>query len=181
MRKAVSMMLKAMGENPDREGLIQTPGRVAAMYEDFLSGMDKDAGEVLKTTVGEKHDEMVLVKNIPMSSICEHHLLPFSGMAHVAYIPRGMNVTGISKLARVVDIYSRRLQIQERLTSQVADTINEVLKPRGVLVIIEAEHSCITLRGVKKPGAVTVTSAVRGIFKTNSPTRAEAMALIKER
>lgn len=180
MEKAVRMMLEAMGENPGREGLLQTPSRVAAMYEYFLSGMSVDAGEVLRTVVGEKHNEMVLVKDIEVFSICEHHLLPFSGKAHIAYIPRGKNVTGISKLARVLDIYSRRLQIQERLTSQVADTIEQVLDPKGVMVIIEAEHMCITLRGVKKPGAVTVTSAVRGIFQTNSATRSEAMSLIKK-
>ncbi len=180
MEKAVKLMLEAMGENPGREGLLQTPARVAAMYEHFLSGMSADAGEVLKTVVGEKHNEMVLVKDIEVFSICEHHLLPFSGRAHIAYIPRGKNVTGISKLARVLDIYSRRLQIQERLTSQVADTIEKVLDPKGVMVIIEAEHMCITLRGVKKPGAVTVTSAVRGIFQTNSATRSEAMSLIKK-
>ena len=168
-----------MGEDPGRKGLLDTPRRVAAMYEDFLSGMSMDACEVLKTITGEKHHEMVLVKDIPIFSICEHHLLPFSGRAHVAYVPQGMNVTGISKLARVVDIYSRRLQIQERLTTQVADTIEKGLKPKGVLVIIEAEHMCITLRGVKKPGALTVTSAVRGIFETNPATRAEAMSLIK--
>ncbi len=174
-------MLEAMGENPERKGLLDTPERVARMYEDFLSGMSADAGEVLKTIVGEKHQEMVIVKDIPIFSICEHHLLPFSGLAHVAYIPRGMNVTGISKLARVVDIFSRRLQIQERLTTQVAETIEKSLEPEGVLVIIEAEHMCITLRGVKKPGAVTVTSAVRGLFETNPATRAEAMSLIKAR
>ena len=173
------MMLEAMGEDPKRKGLADTPRRVASMYEYFLSGMSVDAGDALKTVVGEKHHEMVLVKDIPISSICEHHLLPFSGKAHVAYVPQGMNVTGISKLARVVDVYSRRLQIQERLTTQVADTIDRCLSPKGVLVIIEAEHMCITLRGVKKPGALTVTSAVRGIFETNPATRAEAMSLIK--
>lgn len=174
-------MLEAMGEDPERKGLLDTPKRVARMYEDFLSGMSADAGDVLKTIVGERHQEMVIVKDIPIFSICEHHLLPFSGLAHVAYIPRGMNVTGISKLARVVDIFSRRLQIQERLTTQVAETIEKNLEPEGVLVIIEAEHMCITLRGVKKPGAVTVTSAVRGLFETNPATRAEAMSLIKAR
>jgi GTP cyclohydrolase IA len=179
MREAVKMMLEAMGEDPGRKGLVDTPKRVASMYEYFLSGMEADAGEVLKTVVGEKHQEMVILKDIAVFSLCEHHLLPFSGKAHIAYIPSGMNVTGISKLARVVDIYSRRLQIQERLTTQIADTIEKSLKPKGVLVIIEAEHMCITLRGVKKQGAVTVTSAVRGIFETNSATRAEATSLIK--
>ncbi len=179
IKRAVHMLLEAVGENPQREGLIGTPRRVASMYEEFLSGINKDAGEVLKTVIGEEHNEMVIVKDIPLFSICEHHLLPFSGKAHVAYIPQGSNVTGISKLVRVIDTYSRRLQIQERLTTQIADTIQKVLHPKGVLVIIEAEHMCITLRGVKKPGAVTVTSAVRGIFETNPATRAEATALIK--
>ncbi len=173
------MLLEAMGENPEREGLIDTPARVAAMFEYFLSGVSADPEENLRKCIGEVHNELVLVKDIPIFSICEHHLLPFSGKAHVGYIPRGEKVTGISKLARVVDIYSRRLQVQERLTTQIAETIEKTLEPEGVLVIIEAEHMCITLRGVKKPGTVTVTSAVRGIFETSPATRAEAMSLIK--
>ncbi len=173
------MILEAIGENPKRPGLKHTPDRIASMYEDFFSGLSKDPAGELKKIVGEDHREMVLVKNIPFFSICEHHLLPFAGQAHVAYIPRGKRVTGLSKLVRTVDILSKRPQLQERLTTQIAETITKVLQPRGVLVVIEAEHMCITVRGVQKPGSVTVTSAVRGIFRTSESTRAEAMSLIK--
>ena len=173
------MILEAIGENPERPGLKSTPDRIASMYEELFSGLSRDPAEQLKKVLGEDHREMVLVKNIPFFSMCEHHFLPFFGKAHVAYIPMGKRVTGLSKLVRVVDILSRRPQLQERLTTQVAHTITKVLNPRGVLVVIEAEHMCITIRGVRKPGSVTVTSAVRGIFRTNESTRIEAMSLIK--
>ena len=174
------MILEAIGEDPGRTGLKSTPDRIASMYEEFFSGLSKDPAEELKKVVGEDHREMVLVKNIPFFSICEHHLLPFAGKAHVAYIPRGRRVTGLSKLVRTVDVLSKRPQLQERLTTQIAQTITKVLQPQGVLVVIEAEHMCITMRGVQKPGSITVTSAVRGIFKTSESTRAEAMALIRK-
>jgi len=177
--KAVREILEAVGDKPSRPDLKYTPERVADMYEEILSGMKKDPSKELEVLLSEGHDEVVLIKNIPLYSICEHHLLPFIGKAHVAYVPQGNRVTGLSKLARVVDILAKRLQVQERLTTQVADTIMKKLKPKGVMVVIEAEHLCMTMRGVKKPGAVTVTSAVRGIFRTNSKTRAETLALIK--
>lgn len=173
------MILEAIGENPEREGLRLTPDRVASMYEDLFSGMSKDPGEELKKVVGEKHEEMVLVKDIPFYSFCEHHLLPFFGKAHVGYIPTGTRVTGLSKLVRVVDILSKRPQLQERLTTQVAEVITKALKPRGVVVVIEAEHMCLTMRGVRKPGTITSTSAVRGVFQDNESTRIEVMSLIK--
>ena len=173
------MILEAVGEDPDRPGLKATPDRVASMYEDLFGGLSKEPADELRMVVGEDHREMVLIKDIPLFSICEHHLLPFFGKAHVAYIPQGKRVTGLSKLVRVVDLLSRRPQLQERLTTQVAKVIADVLRPRGVLVVLEAEHMCITERGVKKPGSITVTSAVRGIFRTNESTRAEVMALIK--
>ena len=174
------MILEAIGENPNRPGLESTPDRVASVCEYFFSGLSKNPDEELRKVVGEDHKEMVLVKDIPLFSICEHHLLPFIGKAHVAYIPRGKRVSGLSKLARVVDILSKRPQLQERLTTQIAETITRILKPQGVLVVIEAEHMCITMRGVHKPGSVTVTSTVQGIFQTNKSTRAEAMSLIRK-
>ena len=177
--KAVRDILEAVGDDPKRPDLRETPERVAAMYEEILSGIKKDPGKELEVLLSEGHDEVVLLKGIPLYSLCEHHLLPFTGKAHVAYIPQGNRVTGLSKLARVVDILSKRLQVQERLTTQVADVIMKKLRPKGVMVVIEAEHLCMTMRGVKKPGTVTVTSAVRGIFRTNSKTRAETLALIK--
>lgn len=178
IEKAVTLILEAIGEDPKREGLIDTPCRVARMYEEILSGMDTDPRELLKVSFTEYHDELVLVKDIPIYSLCEHHLLPFYGRAHVAYIPRGGKVVGISKLARVAEAYARRPQLQERLTSQIADCINESLHPFGVGVVIEAEHMCMTMRGIKKPGAITVTSAVRGLLETRSETRAELFSLI---
>ncbi len=178
IEKAIRLILEAIGEDPQRAGLVKTPARVAAMYEEMFSGLTKDPRETLQVSIGEEHDEIVLVKNIPLYSICEHHLLPFLGKAHVAYIPQGKRVTGLSKLARVVDIFSRRPQLQERLTTSIAETLMKELRPRGVLVIIEAEHLCMSMRGVKKPGALTVTSAVRGIFKENEKTRTEALILI---
>jgi len=175
---AFKMILEAIGENPEREGLQNTPARVARMYEEIFWGMDEDPRDFLNVSFTEYHDELVLVKDIPIYSMCEHHFLPFYGVAHVAYIPKGGKVVGISKLARVAETYSRRPQLQERLTSQIADCIFETLKPMGVGVVIQAEHMCMTMRGVRKPGALTVTSAVRGIFETRSQTRAELFSLI---
>jgi len=178
---AFRMILEAIGEDPDREGLKDTPSRVARMYAEILSGLHQDPRQPLTVTFSEDHDEMILVKDIPVYSLCEHHFVPFFGKAHVAYIPRGGKVTGLSKLARVVDIIAKRPQLQERLTSQVADTIMEVLDAKGVIVVLEAEHMCMTMRGVKKPGSRTLTSAVRGIFRENKATRAEAFSLIREK
>ena len=179
IERGVKLILEGIGENPDRPGLIDTPRRVANAYEEIFSGVEIDPASVLENAHSEHYDEIVLVKNIPFYSVCEHHLLPFTGKAHVAYIPSGDRITGLSKLARVVDIHSKRLQVQERLTSQIADTIMQAIKPRGVLVVISAEHLCMTMRGIKKPGSVTVTSVVRGVFRENAATRAEAMALIE--
>ena len=177
--RAVREILEAVGEDPDRDGLVRTPGRVAMMYAEVLAGLHEDPAEHLSVTFEAGHDEMVMVKDIPIYSLCEHHLVPFHGHAHIAYIP-GVDgrITGLSKLARVVDGFARRPQVQERLTTQVADALALALNPRGVLVVIEAEHLCMGMRGVRKPGAITVTSAVRGIFKENASTRAEAMGLI---
>lgn len=178
--KCFSDFLKFIGEDPEREDLKGTPERVANMYEELLSGMNKSPEEELEVLLAENHDEIVLLKAIPLYSLCEHHLLPFVGKAHVAYIPKGNRITGLSKLARVVEILSRRLQVQERLTTQIAEVIMKKLKPLGVMVVIEAEHMCMSMRGVKKPGVTTVTSAVRGIFKTNPKTRSETLSLIKQ-
>jgi GTP cyclohydrolase I len=179
IEEAVRTILEAIGENPDREGLLLTPSRVASMYEEIFSGVKEDATKVLKAQFAEEHEEMIVVKDIPLYSVCEHHLMPFIGKAHVAYVPgKSGQITGISKLARVVDVLSKRLQVQERLTTQVADTLMEGLDALGVLVVIEAEHLCMSMRGVKKPGTVTVTSAVRGSFYASSASRAEAMSLI---
>ena len=175
---AFKLMLEAIGEDPQREGLVDTPKRVARMYEEIFSGMHEDPRDFLNVSFTEYHDELVLVKDIPVYSMCEHHFLPFYGMAHVAYIPKGGKVVGISKLARVVETFARRPQLQERLTSQIADCIFDTLQPMGVMVIIQAEHMCMTMRGVKKPGALTVTSGVRGIFETRAQTRAELLSLI---
>ncbi len=165
---------------PDRDGLLATPDRVAAMYEELFSGLHDDPARHLKVTFAAEHDEMVMVRDIPFASLCEHHLVPFLGKAHVAYIPaEDGRITGLSKLARLVDGYARRLQVQERMTTQIADAIAEVLSPRGVLVVIEAEHLCMSMRGVKKPGTVTVTSSVRGLFRSDVATRAEAMQFIR--
>ena len=182
IEKAVREILEAIGEDPDREGLERTPARVAELYAEVFVGVDDDPGEHLGVTFAADHDEMVMVRDIAVVSICEHHLAPFIGKAHVAYIPSSEGrITGLSKLARLVDGYARRPQVQERLTSQVADTLERVLHPRGVLVVIEAEHLCMSMRGVRKPGATTVTSAVRGLFRDNPATRAEAMAFIHRR
>lgn len=178
--EGVRLILEGVGEDPGREGLADTPRRVADMYAEIFAGLDQDASEHFCVTFNEGHQEMVLVRDIPLYSVCEHHLVPFMGRAHVAYIPgKNGRICGLSKLARVVDVFAKRPQVQERLTSQVADTIMEHLDPAGVIVVIEAEHLCMSMRGVKKPGAITTTSAVRGIFRTNAATRAEAMSLIK--
>ncbi|MFH1594265.1 MAG: GTP cyclohydrolase I FolE [Candidatus Omnitrophota bacterium] len=177
--KAMKMILEAVGDNPRRADLLDTPRRVADMYEEVLSGIKKDPGKELEVLLSADHDEIVLLKDIPIFSICEHHLLPFIGKAHVAYVPKDNRVTGLSKLARVVDVFAKRLQVQERLTTQIADTIMKKLKPKGVMVVIEAEHLCMSMRGVKKPGVTTVTSAVRGIFRSNSKTRSETLDLIR--
>jgi len=178
IEKAIKDILVAIGDDPKRADLIDTPNRVARMYEEIFSGIGKDPKKELEVLLGEKHNEIVLIKAIPLYSMCEHHLLPFIGKVNVAYIPKGGRVTGLSKLVRVVDILSKRLQVQERLTTQIADTIMQKLKPLGVFVVIEAEHLCMSMRGVKKPGTSTVTSAVRGVFKENAKTRQEALSLI---
>jgi len=176
---AVRELLVAIGEDPDRPGLQDTPARVGRAYAEMFAGLAQDPYDVLATTFDEGHDELVLVKDIPMYSTCEHHLVPFHGVAHVGYIPgEDGRVTGLSKLARLVEVYARRPQVQERMTRQVADALFEVLKPRGVIVVIEAEHLCMAMRGIRKPGSRTMTSAVRGIFRENAATRSEAMALI---
>jgi len=179
IQRAVREILLAIGEDPDRDGLVRTPQRVADMYAEVFAGIQEDPAAHLTVRFDADHDEMVMVKDIDLVSLCEHHLVPFIGKAHVAYIPGDDGrITGLSKLARLVDGFARRPQVQERLTTQIADTIDEVLRPKGVLVVIEAEHLCMSMRGVKKPGALTVTSAVRGLFKTNAATRGEAMAFI---
>ncbi|MCT2345317.1 GTP cyclohydrolase I FolE [Niallia taxi] len=176
---AVKQILEAIGEDPEREGLLDTPKRVAKMYSDIFSGLNEDPREYFHTIFGEEHEELVLVKDIPLYSMCEHHLVPFYGVAHVAYIPRNGKVTGLSKLARAVEAVAKRPQLQERITSTVADAIIEMLDPHGVMVVIEAEHMCMTMRGVNKPGAKTVTTAVRGRYAENAEARAEVLTLIK--
>jgi GTP cyclohydrolase I len=181
IEQGVRLILEGVGEDPNREGLLDTPQRVARMYEEILSGLDKDPTELFEKSFGENHTEMVLVKDIPFYSLCEHHLVPFFGMAHVGYIPgKEGRVCGLSKLARLVDLFAHRPQMQERLTSQIADTLVECLEPQGVIVVIEAEHLCMSMRGVQKPGSKTTTSAVRGAFKDSQRTRAEALSLIFE-
>jgi GTP cyclohydrolase I len=176
---AVRELLSAIGEDPDREGLKRTPARVARAYSEVFAGLLVDPDSVLETTFDEDHDELVLVKDIPLYSICEHHLLPWHGTAAIGYIPGpDGRITGLSKLARLVDLYARRPQVQERLTSQVADALRKGLQPQGVIVVIQAEHLCMAMRGVRKPGSLTVTSAVRGIFQSDSRTRAEALSLV---
>jgi GTP cyclohydrolase IA len=176
IEKAVRMILEGIGEDPDRDGVKETPRRISEMYEEIFSGVGIDPTPVPTVVQGANFDEMIMVKDIPLQSLCEHHLLPFSGKAHVAYIPnKDGRITGLSKLARVVDILSKRPQVQERLTTEIADTIERALEPRGVFVLIEAEHLCMTMRGVKKPGSMTVTSAVRGLFRNDARTRQEAL------
>jgi GTP cyclohydrolase I len=181
IEKAVRMILEAVGEDPDREGLRETPKRVAKMYDEVFSGLRQDPKDVMKVFGDDGHEEMVLLKDIPFYSMCEHHLLPFAGQAHVCYIPQPGKLSGISKLARIVDLFSKRPQVQERLTSQIADTIMELLDAQGVLVVLEAEHYCMTMRGVRKAGSRMVTSAVRGDLKDNDISRKEALALIGKR
>lgn len=182
IERGVRLILEGIGEDVSREGLLDTPRRVADMYAEIFSGLGQDAAEHFCVTFNEGHQEMVLVRDIPLYSVCEHHLTPFLGAAHVAYVPgKHGRICGLSKLARVVDVFAKRPQVQERLTSQIADTIVEHLDPAGVIVVIEAEHLCMSMRGVRKPGARTVTSAVRGIFERNAATRAEAMSLITGR
>lgn len=177
--RAVRELLIAVGEDPDREGLVETPARVARSYREIFEGLHVDPDEVLQTTFDEHHDELVLVKDIPLYSTCEHHLVTWHGSAAVGYIPGDDGrITGLSKLARVVDLYAKRPQVQERLTSQVADAVMRKLEPRGVIVVVQAEHLCMAMRGVKKPGSLTMTSAVRGIFKSDPRSRAEALSLI---
>jgi len=181
IQKAVKEILIAIGENPNREGLKDTPRRVSEFYEEVLSGISQKAEDILTIYYEEeKHDEIVLLRNIPFYSLCEHHLVPFFGKVHIAYIPHKKRLLGISKLARLVDMYSKRLQLQERITKHIADTIMKLAKPLGVLVVIEAEHLCISMRGIKKPGTLVVTSAVRGIFLKDAKTRSEALALINK-
>ncbi len=178
IEKAVREILLAAGEDAEREGLRKTPERVAKMYAELLAGMREDPKVHLRSVFSEDYDEIVLLRNIPFFSICEHHLLPFIGTAHVAYLPKGM-VLGVSKLARIVDCFAKRLQTQERLTCQIADFIMDNLKPMGVAVVLEASHSCMTIRGVKKPGAMMVTSALRGIFRKDPRSRAEVLSLMR--
>ena len=179
IEQAVRLILEGVGDDPDREGLKDTPRRVAQMYEEILAGIGVDPEPLVTVVPGADFDEMIMVKDIPLTSLCEHHMLPFNGKAHVAYIPaKDGRITGLSKIARVVDTLATRLQVQERLTTQIADAIDEALEPRGVFVVIEAEHLCMTMRGVKKPGSLTVTSAVRGLFRSDERTRQEAISLI---
>jgi GTP cyclohydrolase I len=178
LARGVRLILEGIGEDPDREGLRETPRRVAEMYAELTAGMREDPSQHVVPLSGNKHDEMVIVKDISIASLCEHHLAPFVGKCHIAYIPKNGNILGVSKLARLAETFARRLQLQERLTSEIANTLFDRLQPLGVMVVIEAEHTCMTLRGVKKPGATTVTSAVLGGFRKDPRTRAEAMALI---
>lgn len=181
IEQGVRLILEGVGEDPQRSGLADTPARVARMYEEILSGMSENPADLFVRSFDEGHQEMVIVHDIPVYSLCEHHLLPFYGLAHIAYIPNSSgHVCGISKLARLVDLYAKRLQVQERLTSQVADALVEQMRPLGVLVVVECEHLCMSMRGVKKPGSKTTTSAVRGSFRNSSETRMEALSLIKE-
>jgi GTP cyclohydrolase I len=179
IEQAVRMIIEAIGDDPEREGVQDTPARVAAMYEEIFAGIGRDPQELITVVRGAEHDEMIMVRDIPLYSVCEHHLLPWVGKAHVAYIPsKDGRITGLSKIARVVDLCAKRLQVQERLTTEIADAIEAALEPRGVFVVIEAEHLCMTMRGIRKPGSRTVTSAVRGLFRSDARTRQEAMNLI---
>lgn len=179
--KGVRMIIEGIGEDPERPGLRSTPQRIADMYEEIFSGLQSSPEEILKPMEGERHDEMVLLKGIPFYSVCEHHLLPFVGKAHIAYIPEAGRIVGISSLARALEIFAKRPQVQERLTAQLADLIMERLRPKGCMVVIDAEHLCMSMRGIKKPGSRTVTSAVRGIFRSKQSTREEMLELIKTR
>ena len=181
IEKGIRMILEGIGEDTERAGIKETPERVARMYKEIFSGLETPTEELLKAIEGESHDEMVLLKNIPFYSMCEHHLLPFIGRVHVAYIPSGGKIVGLSELVKAVEVLAKRLQVQERLTTQLADLIMTEIKPKGAMVIIDAEHLCISMRGVKKPGTRTVTSAVRGIFRSKQSTRDELLELIKKR
>ena len=174
--EGVRLILEGIGDDPARPGVAETPDRVADMYAEIFAGIDRDAGELITVVQGADHDEMVMVRDIPLASVCEHHLIPFIGRAHVAYVPaKDGRITGLSKIARVVDLLSKKPQVQERLTTEIANALERALAPRGVFVLIEAEHLCMTMRGVRKPGAQTVTSAVRGLFRSDARTRAEAL------
>ena len=182
IERAVSELLAAIGEDPDRDGLVKTPHRVAKMYKELFAGLGENPADHLEVTFASEHDEMVMVRDIPFASLCEHHLIPFVGRTHVAYIPgEDGRITGLSKLARLVDGYAKRLQVQERMTTEIADAIEAALDPRGVLVVVEAEHLCMSMRGVKKSGTSTVTSAVRGLFRSDASTRMEAMQFVRGR
>lgn len=181
IEKGMRLILEGIGEDTERAGVKDTPRRVADMYEEIFSGLKTPVEDILKPIVGESHDELVLLKDIPFYSVCEHHFLPFIGKAHVAYIPAGGKIVGLSELAKAVEVFAKRPQVQERLTTQLADLIMEKIKPKGAMVIIDAEHLCMSMRGTKKPGARTVTSAVRGIFRTKQSTREELLELIKGR
>jgi GTP cyclohydrolase I len=182
IERAVLELLEALGEDPRRDGLVKTPHRVAKMYAELFAGFGENPADHLEVTFAADHDEMVMVRDIPFASLCEHHLIPFIGKAHVAYIPgEDGRITGLSKLARLVDGYARRLQVQERMTTEIADAIEIALVPRGVLVVVEAEHLCMSMRGVKKSGTSTVTSAVRGLFRSDASTRMEAMQFVRGR
>jgi len=180
VEKGVRLILEGIGEDPERAGLRETPERVARMYQEIFSGIETPTEELLNSIEGESHDEMVLLKDIPFYSVCEHHLIPFIGKAHVAYIPSGGKIVGLSELVKAVEVLAKRLQVQERLTTQLVDMIMNKLKPKGAMVIIDAEHLCISMRGMKKPGTRTVTSAVRGIFRTKQSTRGELLDLIRK-
>lgn len=180
IEKGVKMILEGIGEDTERPGIKDTPGRVARMYQEIFSGLETPTEEILKHLEGESHDELVLLKDIPFYSVCEHHLLPFIGKAHVAYIPGAGKIAGIGELAKALEIFAKRPQVQERLTAQLADVIMEKLKPKGAMVVIDAEHLCLSMRGIKKPGARIVTSAVRGIFRSKTSSRQEVLELIKK-
>ena len=176
IEEGVRLILRGVGEDPERGGLRETPARVARMYEEIFAGIGVDASQIVTVVEGADFDEMIMVRDIPLYSMCEHHLIPFNGKAHVAYIPnKSQQITGLSKIARVVDTLAKKPQVQERLTTEIAEAIEQALSPRGVFVVIEAEHLCMTMRGIKKPGAVTVTSAIRGLFRNDARTRQEAM------
>ena len=181
IEKGVRLIIEGIGEDPDRPGLKSTPARVAEMYAEIFSGIGADTARILQPMAGETHDEMVMIRDIPFYSVCEHHLLPFFGKAHIAYVPGAGKIVGISSLAKALEVFAKRPQVQERLTTQFADLIVSRLKPRGAMVVIDAEHLCMSMRGVKKPGSRVVTSAVRGIFRTKESTRMEMLALLKER
>src|SRR4030066_2024715 len=181
IEKGIRLIIEGIGEDPERAGLKETPERVAKLYEEIFAGLKTPPEEILKSIEGESHDELVLLKDIPFYSMCEHHLLPFIGRAHVAYIPSGGKIVGLSELAKAVEIFAKRPQVQERMTTQLSDLLMERLKPKGAMVIIDAEHMCMSMRGVKKTGTRTVTSAVRGIFRTKQSTRQELLELIKKR